>query len=362
MGKYDKDRFQKELAVRYCIARGMIPFLEVAVRSASDLSDSTEVITDLDVVGVEAVSDGGLRRTIFDCKSSGKMSSVNRAFWAAGIKAYTACDDAHVILKSRAVNNHRLSALSLNVDLHDEESFKALGKTIDVAFPADDCYQASIERWNSLYGCYENNKWTATTFDLVRNQVPLSQAPWSTFRKILAELRKVRGEFDPNKDVHLAIYFEVLASCFVLWAVMGRDIRRFFEPTMKREEFEKVLRYYLWGGKESFEMRQQLRAKAVETKNIDVALELPAWTKLLSFVGLIVNAPQRIFECAFACREISLRLASQPNVDFDQNLQDRLKENSRIRQFSSALNDYLAEAGGLPKDLSRRVDTLLFNV
>jgi hypothetical protein len=109
-------------------------------------------------------------------------------------------------------------------------------------------------------------------------------------------------------------------------------------------------------------MRQQLRAKAVETKNIDVALELPAWTKLLSFVGLIVNAPQRIFECAFACREISLRLASQPNVDFDQNLQDRLKENSRIRQFSSALNDYLAEAGGLPKDLSRRVDTLLFNV
>jgi hypothetical protein len=140
MGKYDKDRFQKELAVRYCIARDMVPFLEVLVRSVSDLSDTSEVLTDLDVVGIEAVGDGGLRRTIFDCKSSGKMSAVNRAFWAAGVKAYTDCDDVQVILKTRAVNNHRLSALTMDVDLHDEESFKALGKSIDAAFPADHCY------------------------------------------------------------------------------------------------------------------------------------------------------------------------------------------------------------------------------
>ncbi len=330
--------------------------------STSDLSDSTEVLTDLDVVGVEAVGDGGLRRTIFDCKSTGKMSSVNRAFWAAGVKAYTGCDDAHVILRSRAVSNHRLSALSVNVDLHDEESFKALGKTIDAAFPADDCYQASLDRWNSLYDCYANNKWAETTFDLVRNQVPLSQAPWSTFRKILAELRRTRGEFDPNKEMHLAIYFEVLASCFLLWAVMGRDIRRFYEPTMKREEFEKVLGYYLWGGKESFEMRQLLRAKTAETKNSGGTLELPAWAKLLSFSGLIVNAPQRIFECAFACREFALRAVSPPNAEFDQKLQEHLKDNSRIRQFSSSLNEYLTEAGGLPRDLAKRADGLLFDV
>jgi hypothetical protein len=361
MAKYDKDRFQKELAVRYCIARGIVPFLEVIVRSASDLSDTSEVLTDLDVVGVGAIGDGGLRRTLFDCKSSGKMSSVNRAFWAAGVREYTGCDDAHVILKSRAVNNHRLSALTVNVDLHDEDSFKALGKTIDAAFPADDCYQASIDRWNSLHDCYAANGWAQTTFDLVRNQVPLTKAPWNTFRKILAELRKVRGEFDPNKDCHLAIYFEVLASCFVLWAVMGRDIRRFFEPSMKREDFEKVLRYYLWGGKESFEMRQQLRAKSVEAKNGDATLELPAWVKLLSFAGLIVDAPQRIFECAFACREISLKAVSPPSAGFDQRLQARLKDNTRIRQFSSSLNDYLTEAAGLPKDLARKADALLFD-
>src|SRR5262249_40763376 len=108
MGKYDKDRFQKELAIRYCVARGLIPFLEVVAASTADLSDSVEVLTDLDVVGVEATVDGRLRRTVFDCKTTNKMSSINRAFWAAGIKYYTRCDDAYVILKGRAVHNHRI--------------------------------------------------------------------------------------------------------------------------------------------------------------------------------------------------------------------------------------------------------------
>jgi hypothetical protein len=137
MGKYDKDHFQKELAVRFCLARGTVPFVEVVVQSTSDLSDSVEVLTDLDVVGIEAIGDGSLRRTIFDCKTAGnKMSSINRAFWAAGVKEYTRCNEAYVMLQRRAVHNHRISALAMNVDLHDEQSFKDLGKTLDEAFPA----------------------------------------------------------------------------------------------------------------------------------------------------------------------------------------------------------------------------------
>ena len=249
MGKYDKDRFQKELAVRFCLARGTVPFVEVVVRSSSDLSDTVEVLTDLDVVGIEATGDGSLRKTIFDCKTSNKLSSINRAFWAAGVKEYTRCNEAYVILRGKAVHNHRISALAMNVDLHDEQSFKDLGKTLDEAFPADDCYQAALSRWNSVYDSYVKNGWSEPLFDLARNVVPLIQTPWSTFRKILAELRTIRGHFDPAKDEHLAIFFDVLSSTFVLWAAMGRDIRRFYEPTMDKSTFQVVLRYYVWGGK-----------------------------------------------------------------------------------------------------------------
>lgn len=362
MGRYDKDRFQKELAIRYCLARGVVPFLEVVVRSASELSDSIEVLTDLDVVGVEAVSDGDLRRTIFDCKTTSKMSSVNRAFWAAGVKAYTGCDDAYVILRGRAVHNHRISALEIDVDLHDEESFIDLGRTVDAGFPADNCYQASIERWNIVYDCYSKNTWSDVLFDVARNVAPITQEPWSTFRRVLADLRIVRGHVDPARNDHVAIFFDILASTFVLWATLGRDIRRFYEPTMDKQEFQKVLTYYLWGGKESYVIRQQIRERYGFVNDVGSAISFPAWDSLLSFCGLIVSAPQCILECAFVCRELSIKLACHSNAEFDIRLSECVKDNTRIRQFSVALSEYLVAAGGLPKDLAQRTQDIVFKL
>ncbi len=359
MAKTDKDRFQKELAIRFALAREMTPFLEVAVRSSADLSDSVEVLTDIDVLGIEAAGDGGLRRTIFDCKTTNKMSAINRAFWAAGIKDYARCDEAYVILKTAAVHNHRISALSVGVDLHDEKSFRDLGRTTDPAFPADEFYQSSIDRWNSLNDCYANSSWASQLYDLGRNVAPLSQTPWGTFRKILAELRAVRGQFDPTKDSHVAIFFDLLASTFVLWAALGRDIRRFYDPSMDKTAFEKVLRYYLWGGKESYNIRQQLREKG-NSETAGIAVELPQWPNLVAFASLIVGAPGNIFECATVCRELAIRCATQSNANFDKALSARLKSNSRIRQFSSGLGDYLVAAGNLPKDVSKRSQQLLF--
>jgi hypothetical protein len=358
MGRYDKDRYYKELAVRYCLARGTVPFLEVVVPSVADLSDSVEVLTDIDVLGVATVGDGRLRRTIFDCKTSNKMSSVNRAFWASGVKDYASCDDAFVILKTKAVHNHRISALSINVDLHTEESFKDLGKTIDPAFPSDSCYQATVDRWNSVYDCYAANGWSEKLFSLVRNSVPLTNSPWSIFRRIVAALREARGHLDPDKVQHVTIFLDILASAFVLWAVLGRDIRRFYEPTMDKVAFEKVLRYYLWGGKELHQIRQQMRERAGTGSGGTV--ELPAWDALVSFTGLIVASPQSLLECAHICREISIRAATSPNENHDKAIAERLKSSSRIRQFSVALSDYLVAGGNLPKDMGTKVQGLLF--
>lgn len=359
MGKFDKDRFQKELAIRYCLVKKIVPFLEVIVPNIADLSESVEVLTDIDVLGVELTGGGGLRRVIFDCKTGNKMSAINRAFWAAGVKQYANCNEAYVILKSKAVHSHRISALAIDVDLHDEGSFRDLGRTADPAFPADDCYQSSIDRWNVIYDFYTKNGWTEPLYDLARNIVPLTQAPWSAFRRILAELRNVRGQFDPAKDGHVAIFLDVLASTFVLWATLGRDIRRFYEPTMSKLEFEKILRYYIWGGKESYNIRQQMRDK---TSSSIGNVELPFWDLLVSFAGLIVSAPQSIFDCAHVCRELSIRMVVDPNDVFDKKISEHFKDNSRIRQFSISLSNYLVEAGGLPHDLQKRAEAILFKI
>lgn len=37
--------------------------------------------------------------------------------------------------------------------------------------------------------------------EILHSTVPLSHEPWSAFRKLLAELRAVKGNFDPEKQV-----------------------------------------------------------------------------------------------------------------------------------------------------------------
>jgi len=342
MGKFDKDRYQKELAINYCLARGFLPFVEVLVRSSSELSDVTEVVTDIDVLGVYSWKDAGLHKTLFDCKTSNKMSSINRAFWAAGVKAYAGCDSAFVILKNRAVSNHRFTALRMNVDLHDDSSFIELGRDFDEAFPAMSYYQSSIDRWNAVYSCYEKYLWLEPIFGLIRHSAPLTDSPWSVFRKILAELRAAKGQFDPSKSEHLAVFFDILASVFVLWAQMAREIRRLYQPDTKRADFEKTLRYYLWGGRDAYQLRQQL-SKGKHA-------ELPAWEKIVAFSGMVLSAPQSVFGCAHICREISIRCVSEANEAFDQELQTRLNSGGRNRQYMSSLVECIVEAGGLPTD------------
>src|SRR5262249_50932043 len=148
-----------------------------------------------------------------------------------------------IILKNKAVYNHRLSALTIGVDLHDEASFEDLGNAREIGFNNDINYQSSIDRWNAVFDVYSKNAWSEAIFIIGRNAAPLSVQPWRIFRKMLSELKSARGQLDPAKDGHVAIFFDIMAAIFILWSSIGRDIRRFYDPKMSKAEFEKVLLY-----------------------------------------------------------------------------------------------------------------------
>jgi len=360
MGKFDKDRHQKQLALRYCLAQGYLPCLEVVVNTASDLTTKPEVLTDIDVLGIENVADGTLRRIIFDCKSSDRLGAISRAFWASGLMTYTGADGAFVILGKPAVFNHRISALKVNVDLHDEKSFEELGRSRAQDFNTDHCYQASIDRWDVVYGAFTKANWSEEVFSLCRDVAPLSSKPEQSFRKILVAIRKNRGNVDPEKSDHICIFFDMISYMFILWSRMGRDFRRIYSPSMKRETFEDALRLYVWGGHESFAIRQALlettlRAGAGNDGTTDLQ-EFPAWNRFVSFAGLIISSPADIFECAEICRELSIRQVVPSNADFDAKLKSRFKDNNRLAQFITAATSYVTDACRLPKDLEKKMN------
>ncbi|WP_323071652.1 hypothetical protein, partial [Aeromonas jandaei] len=134
MAILDKDILQKEKAIRYCIANGVLPYLEVIVNNVREITDIKTVITDIDVLGVEVSRRGKIKKTLFDCKTVGKMSAINRAFWASGVMAYTGCDEAYVILNKKASEAHRLSAKTINVHLFKEEDFDVYATSANINY------------------------------------------------------------------------------------------------------------------------------------------------------------------------------------------------------------------------------------
>lgn len=354
MGKLDKDRHQKELAVRYCLAVGLIPFLEVLVHNTADLTDASEVLTDIDALGIGASGDGFLHRTAFDCKTTNKMSAINRALWARGLCDFLKMDSAFVILKRPASKNHRLTALTLQIDLHDEESFIDLARSYDPSFPTVTHYQSEIENWDRLETAYKKWLWSEPLYNLNRTVVPTTLRPASTFRKVVAELRSLKGNFDPERADHLAIILDTMSSCFLMWSVMARDIRRFFDPKMDKTEFEQTLRFYLWDGREAYHIRQLL-AERGSRETGGQAVDLPSWNSLLQMAGLIIGSPQSVFECASICKELSVRAVSVRSEPLEAALKKRISSNNRVRQFTGSLAKYLVEASGMPTDMVKSV-------
>ncbi|ERF91997.1 hypothetical protein CFSAN002237_15600 [Escherichia coli O104:H21 str. CFSAN002237] len=52
MANLDKDLGLKQDAIRFCLINGYLPFLEVNVENYRELSDTSTIITDVDVLGV----------------------------------------------------------------------------------------------------------------------------------------------------------------------------------------------------------------------------------------------------------------------------------------------------------------------
>jgi hypothetical protein len=120
-----------------------------------------------------------------------------------------------------------------------------------------------------------------------------------------------------------------------------------------------MLRYYIWGGKESYLVRQQIREKVSAEEGDNSSLELPEWKRLVAFVGIVISAPQDIFQCAYVCRELSMHFGVGRMEKYDQRLKQTLRSNSRLRQYSLALAEYLVLASGIPKDLYKNIEKVL---
>lgn len=351
MAALDKDTAQKEKAIRYCISNGVLPYLEVIVNNVREITDVRTVITDLDVLGLEISRRGSVRRTLFDCKTVGKMSAINRAFWASGVMAYTGCDESYVILSKKASEAHRVSAKTLSVHLFQEYDFDTYAESSSINYLDKRYYSAEISSWHQYYKIFESNHALRALGEHINTRIPLEKDFAKALRELVGIIRLNRGEFNPEKKEHMSVYCSLIMSFLLVMAPISSQIADIFDPSISQPEYETILRYYVWGGRDSYIQRRDLKNSVQIASGAQKSeLELPEWDRFVELSRGLLEAPSEISKALIPCRDLSLRYISTVDVYKDYQLAMSLRTSNRITQFIVAASNYIYNATGLPKD------------
>lgn len=358
MSKLDKDIHQKELAIRFCLVNAMTPFLEVNIQNYRELSDTNTIITDIDALGIKIDSTGRPRRVIFDCKTLGKTSPINRAFWAGGLMNFTNCNEAFIILRKKASEAHRLSAKQIGVHLFDEQQFRNYAESCSIDFNIDYCYSSNISSWTNLFSSATGNSHLEQFMNFINCDLPIENDFVKGIRKFLEGLNKIKGELDPEKPKHRALLFYSISVFIYLIAQIIHDLRNIIDFDAEEKHFERLLKYYIWGGRDSFLLRKKMTELFSKSNEIEgpAEPELKNWNDFVEMSRKLLDSPNNIQPCIWPVREIAFMDAADRNDRKDQFTSNYVKANNRVRQFSVLMTKYIVNAVKLPKEFSQKLE------
>jgi hypothetical protein len=348
-----KDSAQKQKAIRYCVAHGYVPYLEAVVRYSADTSETATDITDVDVLGLRPAAEVATRRVVFDCKTQVKISAVSRALWAAGLLRMIGADEAFVILAKAAPEGHRLAAAEIGVNLFSEKLFDEFSKTSSIDYLEGITYLDNLDAWGALMGLRDTSARIAPLVNFLVSEAPFETDPAAGFRTLLSRLKQAEGEFDSTKPPHLMLYGLLLSQALTYLSAMTRAFGSAFEAAMPLPKFENSLRNYVWGGKESYALRQRLHVALQAGRPADVLpFQLPGWERFVELQRSMLDAPFLVGSAALAVKDLAFKHLSLPRELADKRIRLELTRNARARQFALQVNRYVGSLSRLLKECS----------
>jgi hypothetical protein len=159
--------------------------------------------------------------------------------------------------------------------------------------------------------------------------------------------------------------FECTLSAFLLHMAMALAVLRdAFDFSMARGDFEKRLRYFLWEGRENYDLRVKLRRAVSERAGDDgnqiADFDLPEWSKLVELVRGYLEAPEALAILPLVVKEIAFRSSTPiPKPDADDRVAILLSSSNRARQFIFSAASYLIQASTLPREFQRELETTI---
>nr|WP_158387934.1 hypothetical protein [Comamonas testosteroni] len=356
-----KDTLQKQKAIRYCVSTGLVPYPEVVVKYSADVSENIADISDIDVLGVKPAGEFSQKSVLFDCKTQAKISAINRALWSAGLKHLVNAEEAFVILNKAAPEGHRLAANSIGVRLFSEKLFDNFGVSSSINYISGISYLENMSAWEELLTIKDKSKGLTPLLTYLLNEAALERSSVEGFRTLLSRLKQTAGEFDVSKPTHRCLYALAVTQAVIFLAGMTREFHTVFDPEMDKIRFSSALRYFSWGGREGYNLREKLHKalQANKGQTDSSAFELPGWERFVELMRAFMDAPLLVGSAALPLKDLGFREISQPSDLADHRIAKELQANGRSRQFALSVNKYIASLSRMLNDSGMHLNAIL---
>ncbi len=347
-----KDRAQKAIVLRLCVNKRWLPQLEVDVEPPRSIDKNRTLLTDLDVLAVAPTAIGGHDRVVFDCKSGLNESAMAQAFWLHGVMARLSVTHGFVVLNDKVVihRDHRMSAADLGVSLIHEGELQSLAKGLGASLIAAGSATENIDAWDRYFELGTKYPKLSEYMRFARSSYWMIRDPGEQVRKTVVRLRAIRGELDPAKPEHLAVFGDVLCLFLLTLAELGARLFLLLLQPTSREEFSSAVMSVLYGGTDNVETAHKLR-KLAGGADTDTAQNIfPEIDRFEHLVREIIEAPQQALTAALLARELGLCFLMDAGANrYQHELQ---QEAPYASKFILVASDYLSRAAKLPPEFA----------
>lgn len=349
-----KDAPLKSMLFKHFWAQRFFVQAEVDIFPVGGASRTRKAITDIDVYALRPAPGLTFERVLGDCKTLKSQSPVQRSLWVAGLMKLLGAHSGVIVLTASGgiEQDHKLTADELGVTLLSADDFPTFDKALLPPLGSSEVTvePSDIEKIHSVHNQFptlsplceylSSTAWQEPTFG-------------SQIRHILGILRSLKAEFDPKRTDHEALLCDTAAVFAVgLAECAGRIFNQYLHPA-KKTDLADSLKALLWGGRESYEAYQSIRAKLVASRGLRAELfdddpGLPEWNSFVQLVRHYLEAPATAFQVPWLLR-------AHANALLKDELFNSIpvtRSDMTLLKLAMFTLDYVCRAAGVPKDFA----------
>ena len=262
------------------------------------------------------------------------------------------------ILRKNAIeSDHKLMAIKLDVILLAEDEFDIYARSMSTRYDDPMGHVSNIESWERFFAVKAKYPALSAAVDFARSAYWMLEDASDGCRRSLVMLQEIRGELDPAKNDHVCVVCDLAALFARSLATLCSYLFKVYLHPRRQQDLGDAVKVLLYGGRESYEHRNQLFRMLKERKGVDGDdgdLSLPEWSRLIKLVRQLLDAPIDAAHSPLILREVAF---SYINNSADREFARLLcRECPQGGRFSVLIIGYLFRAARLPDEFRSRVE------